>query len=63
MLFYLQIMQALERDDTAANLVEPLDIQSDQQQLRIKLNELLAKKAQCDNILACIESETLPGLY
>lgn len=56
---YANIMQALERDDTTANLVEPADIQCDQQ-LRIKLNELLAKKAQCDNILACIESENLP---
>lgn len=57
-----QIMQAFERDETTANLVEPTDIQCDQQ-LRIKLNELLAKKAQCDNILACIESENLPGMF
>lgn len=57
---YASIMQALERDETATNLVEPADLQCDQQ-LRIKLNELLAKKAQCDTILACIESETLPG--
>ncbi|XP_073996139.1 uncharacterized protein isoform X3 [Rhodnius prolixus] len=54
---YTNFIQAYEREETASNL-EP--VADNEQQIRNKLNELLVKKAQCDNILACIESDILP---
>ncbi|KAK9509179.1 hypothetical protein O3M35_006551 [Rhynocoris fuscipes] len=54
---YSNFMQAFEREESSTNL-EP--VADNEQQIRNKLNELLVKKAQCDNILACIESDILP---
>ncbi|KAF6199282.1 hypothetical protein GE061_007308 [Apolygus lucorum] len=55
---YAHIIQAFEREDAAGNL-EGAEAQSSSDQLRNKLSELLSKKAQCDNILSCLEADNL----
>ncbi|CAB0016378.1 unnamed protein product, partial [Nesidiocoris tenuis] len=55
---YAHIIQAFEREDASSTNLEGPETQNPDQ-LRNKLSELLSKKAQCDNILSCLDPDNI----